>query len=533
MSFNLAVILTESAATAPGRTACFSPGGQLTYAELDTLSDTLAAALTDKGLRPGDMVALQLPNVPQFLIAYFGILKAGGVAVPLNVMLKAGELEYHLADCGARTLITWAGTLAEAAKGAAAAGVRDLYVAGPLPVTAGSGSGAAGPQPGAAGAASFDELLATPAAGYAMVPREPTDTAVVVYTSGTTGRPKGAELTHFQLYMNADVPARAVGVLPTDVVLTALPLFHVFGLSSILDVCVRLGCAMSLIPRWDTRAVLAAIERDRCTFFDGVPTMFAELMGCPDLGHYDLSSLRLAVSGGASLPGPLLDAFEQRFGVPVLEGYGLTETASTVTQTLPAWRRHYSVGKPVWGTQTQVWDASGRPLPPGQENVGEIVTRGYHVMKGYLNAPEATAAAITDGWLHTGDMGYFDADGSLFLVSRSKDIIIRGGYNVYPSEIENVLRAHPDIADAAVVGVTDDRLGEEVLAAVVIRTGCSLRAADLIAYCRGQMAAYKYPRIIDFRAELPRNHLGKVLKDELTASWSRACGAARPARSLP
>jgi long-chain acyl-CoA synthetase len=320
--------------------------------------------------------------------------------------------------------------------------------------------------------------------------------------------------------MNADIPGRLVGVYPSDVVLAVLPLFHVFGLSSILDLCVRFGCALSLVPRFDARTVLAAIERDKCTVFDGVPTMFAELLACPDLGRYDVSSLRLAISGGASIPAPLLDAFEERFGVVILEGYGLTETASTTTQNRSAVeRRPYSVGKPLWGTQTQVWDEHGQPLPRGPNHVGEIVTRGMHVMKGYLNNPEATAEAITDGWLHTGDLGYIDEDGFLFIVSRKKELIIRGGYNVYPSEIENVLHAHPAIAEAAVLGIPDERLGEEVLAAVILRADKELDQAGLIAYCRERLAAYKYPRLIDFRSELPKNTLGKVLKDELAARW--------------
>ena len=326
----------------------------------------------------------------------------------------------------------------------------------------------------------FEHLLAVPADGYQLAPRALTDTAVVVYTSGTTGRPKGAMLTHIQLYMNADIPGRLFGVRPDDVVITVLPLFHVFGLSSILNVCVRFGCTMSLIPRFDPAAVLTAIERDRATIFEGVPTMFIALLEHPDLDSYDVSSLRVAISGGASIPAPVLDAFEKRFGVLILEGYGMTETASTTTFNLSETeRRVYSVGKPIWGTQTQVWDGEGRPLPPGQDHVGEVVTRGLHVMKGYLNAPEATASAFTGGWLHTGDLGYFDQDGFLFIVGRQKELIIRGGYNVYPREIEDVLHAHPAMAEAAVIGVPHERLGEEVMAVVTLRDGAAVTEAEL------------------------------------------------------
>ncbi len=507
MSFNLALILSESARSAPDRPVAVFDGGQLTYRQLDQASDRVAANLAAAGIKPGDRVALQLPNIPQFLISYFGILKAGAVVVPLNVLLRAPEIAYHLEDSGALVLITWAGALAEAVKGVEAAGIGMIFAVGP---------GASPP-----GVLPFKRLLDGAAPPVEMAMRQPCDTAVIVYTSGTTGRPKGAELSHIQLYMNADIPGRLFDVQPDDIVVTVLPLFHVFGLSSILDVCVRFGCTMSLIPRFTPGAVLAAVQRDRATIFEGVPTMFADLLSCPDLDRYDLSSLRVAISGGASIPAPVLDAFEDRLGLVILEGYGMTETASTTTfNPSAAERRAYSVGKPIWGTQTQVWDAEGQPLPSGPENVGEIVTRGMHVMKGYLHRPEATAEAFTGDWLHTGDLGYFDSDGFLFIVSRKKELIIRGGYNVYPSEIENVLHAHPAVAEAAVVGVPDERLGEEVMAVVIVRGAAELREPEVVSWCRERLAAYKCPRIIQFRAELPKNSLGKVLKDELVLSWA-------------
>jgi long-chain acyl-CoA synthetase len=502
MNFNLAVMLRETASAGPGRPVALCAGQRMTYGELDVLSDRLAAGLAAGGIRPGDAVALQLPNIPQFLIAYFGILKAGAVAVPLNVLLKAPEMAFQLGDSSAKMLITWEGVLEEAAKGAETAGVGTIY--------------AVGHAADADRAAPFERLLAAPAGGIRLAPRDQTDTAVIVYTSGTTGRPKGAQLTHIQLYMNADIPGRLFDVQPDDIVITVLPLFHVFGLCSIVNVCVRFGCTMSLIPRFGPAAILEAVQRDRATIFEGVPAMFISLLSYPHLDRYDLSSLRIAISGGASIPGPVLEAFEKRFGVLILEGYGLTETASTTTFNINATeRRVYSVGKPIWGTQTEVWDDTGNALPAGKENVGEVVTRGMHVMKGYLNDPEATAAAFADGWFHTGDLGYFDKDGFLFIVGRIKELIIRGGYNVYPAEVEDVLHAHPAVAEAAVVGIPHDRLGEEVKAVVALRPGASLTAPQLIAYCKERIAAYKYPRVIEFRAALPRNTLGKVLKDEL------------------
>jgi long-chain acyl-CoA synthetase len=502
MNFNLAVMLRETASTSPDKAVAIHAGGKLTYGELDELSDRLAAGLDAAGLQPGDPVALQLPNIPQFLIAYFGILKAGCVVVPLNVLLKAPEVAFQLADSTARMLITWEGILGEAAKGAASAEVGRIY--------------AVGHAESDTDAIPFEGLLSPSATSHRLVTREPTDTAVIIYTSGTTGQPKGAELTHIGLYMNADIPGRLFDVQSDDVVITALPLFHVFGLSSILNVCVRFGCTMSLIPRFDAETTLTAIQRDGATIFEGVPTMFVALLSCDQLDNYDTSSLRVAISGGASIPAPVLDAFEERFGVVILEGYGMTETASTTTFNKSVTdRRIYSVGKPIWGTQTEVWDEAGHALSPGRDQVGEVVTRGLHVMKGYLGNPAATAEAFAGGWLHTGDLGYFDEDGYLFIVSRKKELIIRGGYNVYPSEIEDVLHSHPSVAEAAVVGIPDDRLGEEVMAFVKLEAQCSLLASDLIAYCRERMAAYKYPRVIEFRDELPKNTLGKVLKGEL------------------
>jgi long-chain acyl-CoA synthetase len=444
-----------------------------------------------------------LPNLPQFLVAYFGILKAGAVVVPMNVLLKAPEVAFYLGDSNARAFITWAGMLDDAAKGAAEAGVTEVFVVGDAPDTQAT--------------MPFARLLVTPATDERpFVAREATDTAVIIYTSGTTGRPKGAELMHFQLYMNADIPGRLFDVREDDVIITVLPLFHVFGLSSILNIAVRFGCTMSLIPRFDAGTVLAAIQQHRATIFEGVPTMFMALLQYPQLDQYDVGSLRVAISGGAAIPAQVLDAFENRFGVVILEGYGLSETASTTTFNRSATeRRPYSVGKPIWGTELQIWDDEATPLPPGRDNVGELVTRGFHVMKGYLNSSEATAEAFAGGWLHTGDLGYVDDDGFVFIVDRKKELIIRGGYNVYPREVEEVLYSHPAIAEAAVVGIPDQQLGEEVKAFVALKPGQELIESELIAYCKERVAAYKYPRAIEFRDQLPKSATGKVLKKQL------------------
>jgi long-chain acyl-CoA synthetase len=514
MDFNLAVALRESARRAPGKTAVILGDSRLSYAQLDQLSDRVAAGLTAAGLAPGDRVGLQLPNIPQFVIAYFGILKAGGVAVPMNVLLKAREIAFQLQDSGARALITWGGVLDEAAKAAELAGVPALYVV----AVPGADGGASGNNGAAGSATPFEALLAGDAPGPQLAHRSPVDPAVIIYTSGTTGTPKGAVLSHITLYMNCDVPSRLLEFDPADTVVVALPLFHVFALSSIMNACVLFGGTMSLVPRFDPRAVLELVQRDRATIFMGVPTMYVGLLQTP-ADDLDLSSLRVAVSGGAPIPGEVIDAFEARFGVVILEGYGLSETASATTFNISAAERKiYSVGKPIWGVSVQIWDADGRPLPPGEDQVGEVVVRGVNVMTGYHNNPEATAQAFAGGWFHTGDLGYVDADGFLFIVDRIKDLIIRGGYNVYPREVEEVLYAHPAVAEAAVIGVPDPKWGEEVRAIVAVKPGQTVTEAELIEFVKERAAAYKYPRSVEFRDSLPKNATGKILKKELRPS---------------
>jgi long-chain acyl-CoA synthetase len=502
MDFNLAVILRESARRTPGATALILGGDTTSYAKLDELSDRVAASLAATGLAAGDRVALQLPNISQFVVAYFGILKAGGVVVPMNVLLKAPEIEFQLRDSGASAMITYGPFLGEAAKAAQAAAAGPLYVVDP-PAASGHG-------------ADFRTLLAGGRPDPQLAARGPADPAVIIYTSGTTGTPKGAVLSHFTLYMNADVPGRLIDFQDGDVVVTALPLFHVFGLSSIMNTCILLGGAMALVPRFDAAEVLDLIQRNRATVFEGVPTMFFALLAVPGLDKYDLSSLRVAVSGGAPLPAEVIDSFERRSGVTILEGYGLTETASTTTFNISAAERKiYSVGKPIWGVSVQIWGDDGRPLPLGSDHIGEIVVRGPNVMTGYHGNPEATARAFAGGWFHTGDLGYVDADGFLFIVDRMKDLIIRGGYNVYPREVEEALYAHPAVAEAAVIGVPHARLGEEVHAIVAVKAGQALTEAALIDFMKQRVAPYKYPRTVEFRDTLPKSATGKILKKEL------------------
>ena len=502
MSLNLATILRESAFAHPEKEAIVLHPFRLSYAQLDALSNQVASSLRARGLKVGEKVAIMLPNVPQFVISYFGVLKAGGVVVPMNVLLKAPEVSFYLSDSGARLLLTWEDFAGEAMKGAPA-GVTTFVVNRP-------GSDAM-PE----GALSFNELMAG-SPTFEMEPTSADDTAVILYTSGTTGRPKGAELTHFNLYMNCTISGGLFGFRDDDVGLAVLPLFHSFGQSSVMNVSLRYGGTISLVPRFEVAAVCEAIQRDRVTVFSGVPTMYFGLLHDPQVAAYDLSSLRVAVSGGASMPGEVMTTFERRFGVTILEGYGLSETSPTASfnQSLED-RRFGSIGKRIWGVDMKIFDDGDGPLPAGKDNVGEIVIRGHNVMKGYYNQPEATAEAFKGGWFHSGDMGYQDEDGFFFIVDRKKELIIRGGFNVYPREIEEVLYAHPAVQEAAVIGVPDERLGEEVSAVVSLKAGQSVTEEELIAFTKERVAAYKYPRTIRFVDSLPKGPTGKILKKEL------------------
>ncbi len=503
MSFNLATILRETAAATPDAIAYRAGGTAATYRDLDEQSGQFAGGLVEAGLTPGQVVAIQLPNVPQFLTAYFGALKAGMAVLPVNPLLKAGEIEHQLTDSAASVMVGLAGLHAEAAKACEIAGL-PLYLAEGL---------AALPD----GALPFTDLISTaPLAepGGPIWPGNADDTAVLIYTSGTTGKPKGAELTHFLLYMNCTISGQLFGARPDDVTLAVLPFFHVFGLSSVINVSVRYGGCLSIVPRFEAGHVLDAIEADKCTVIAGVPTMLHALAQL-DVTSRDLAALRVAVSGGSSLPEDVMRTFEGKYGLEVLEGYGLSETGSTSSFNRPGDRKPLSVGKPIWGVQMRVADTSDQPLPPGRDQLGEIQIRGHNVMKCYRNRPEATASALAGGWLHTGDVGYRDEDGFYFIVDRTKDLVIRGGYNVYPREIEEVLFAHPGIREAAVIGKPDDRLGEEVVAVVVLQDGVDLDEQEIIAYTRERVAAYKYPREVRFLPELPKGPTGKILKTEL------------------
>ncbi|MGW3197332.1 long-chain-fatty-acid--CoA ligase [Streptomyces sp. NPDC001118] len=495
---NLAEFLVDTARRAPDSPALRLGTATTTYAELDRLSAQAAALLRTEGLRTGDRVALMLPNVTEFVVLYYAVLRAGGIVVPMNPLLKERETAYHLRDSGAVLLFEWHRAPGEGAAGAAAAGVRHLAV-----------------EP-----AAFTVELACLEPQFQVTAAAGDDIAVLLYTSGTTGRPKGAALTHAGLRHNTEVNVTEVQRLTSDdVIVGCLPLFHIFGQTCTMNVAVYSGASLTLVPRFEPGAVLDAIARDRATVFEGVPTMYAALLQHPGAADTDVSSLRMCISGGASLPVEILHGFERRFGCMVLEGFGMSETSPVVSFNHPDRpRKPGSVGTPIRDVEVRLLDDNGRDVAPGE--VGELAVRGPNLMKGYWHRPEETAATVPDGWLRTGDMARRDEDGYLYIVDRKKDLIIRGGYNVYPREIEEVLHEHPAVALAAVLGVPDERLGEEVAAAVVLRPGAEADTEELREFVRDRVAAYKYPRRLWLTDALPMGPSGKILKREISAPLS-------------
>jgi long-chain acyl-CoA synthetase len=503
---NLALLLEQSAARNPMKVAAILDDYKLRYAEINGAANKIANALVAMGVQPGDKVAIMLPNTPHFPICYYGILKAGATVVPLNVLFKQNEVQYHLEDSDAVALIAFEGFIGEAAEGFRKAQTcRNLVVV--------QAPGSTNPLPD--GAQSFNQLLADNPATFEIVATNPDDTAVILYTSGTTGRPKGAELSHVNMFLNAMVSAdKLLGITSEDILLATLPLFHSFGQTCVMNVTMYLGATMTMLPRFDPVKAMEIIQRDKVTLFAGVPTMYFYLLNHPAAGDYDLGSLKRCVSGGSAMPVEVMHAFNKKHNVQIMEGYGLSETSPVASfNHLDRPAKPGSVGTPIWGVQMGIFDPEGKPLPVGE--LGEIAIRGHNVMKGYYKRPEATAEVIRNGWFRSGDLGKMDEDGFFFILDRVKDMIIRGGFNVYPREIEEYLYAHPAVAEAAVIGIPDPALGEEIKAVVACKPGQSVSEQELMEYLKERLAAYKYPRSIEFRDSLPKTATGKILKREL------------------
>jgi long-chain acyl-CoA synthetase len=491
MSRNLASVLTDTAAEHPDHVAIKLDDTELSYKFLDGGSAHVAGLLREKGVEPGDRVGIMLPNVPYFPVVYYGILRAGAIVVPMNVLLKGREVAFYLKDPEAKVVFAWHDFAEAAETGASEAGAEAILV-----------------KPG-----EFEQIVGEAEPITEVADRSGDDTAVILYTSGTTGTPKGAELTHDNLLSNVEtILSTLIKIQPDDVVLGALPLFHSFGQTCGLNSCMKAGGTLTLIPRFDPDKALEIIERDRVTVFEGVPTMYVAMLHSEK--EADTSCLRLCVSGGSAMPGEVLRAFEEKFGCKILEGYGLSETSPVASFNHPDRERKVgSIGTPVAGVEMRCVDEDANDVPQGE--VGEIAIRGHNVMKGYWRKDDATAEAIKDGWFSTGDMAKVDEEGYFFIVDRKKELIIRGGYNVYPREVEEALYEHPAVQEAAVVGVPDDKMGEEVGAAVVLKPGEDVSADELRDYIKDEVANYKYPRRIWFVDELPKGPTGKILKREV------------------
>jgi long-chain acyl-CoA synthetase len=490
---NLADNLSNSAREHGDRVALKLDDAELTYTQLEAASAQLAGVLREKGVEAGDRVGIMLPNVPYFAVCYYGVLRHGAVVVPMNVLLKKREVGFYLSDPEAKVLFAWHGFAEAARAGAEETGAELVLV-----------------EPG-----EFEQLLGAAEPLSEVADRAEDDTAVILYTSGTTGTPKGAELTHANLAHNVEVNRAIFDLAEGAVVLGALPLFHSFGQTCGLNTTLAAAGCLTLIPRFDPGKALEIIARDRVQIFQGVPTMYAAMLNHPERESYDTSSLEICASGGSAMPVEVMRAFEEAFGCKVLEGYGLSETSPVASFNHPdRERKPGSIGTPIEGVEMKVVDDDGNEMPVDEP--GEIVIRGHNVMKGYWNKPEATAESIRDGWFYTGDMAKVDEDGYFFIVDRKKDLIIRGGYNVYPREIEEVLYEHPAVREAAVIGVPHDDLGEEVAAAVALKEGAEASEDELRAHCKEQVAAYKYPRQVWFVDELPKGPTGKILKREIS-----------------
>ncbi|GHI93350.1 long-chain-fatty-acid--CoA ligase [Streptomyces olivaceus] len=499
-TLSVAAVLAENARRRPDKEALVEGDLRLTFGEVWRRARAQAGALVGLGVRPGDRVALMAPNTADFPQAYYAIAAAGAVVVPVHLLLSAVEVEHVLRDSGATLLLCHPAQARTGAAAAREAGVRTLTLG-----------------------EEFGGLAADAEPLTSYVTRGADDPAVVFYTSGTTGVPKGAVLSHFNLVMNATVNAfDANDIRPDDVALGALPLFHAFGQTVSLNSTWRAGATLVLLPRFDAGRAIELMVREKVNTFHGVPTMFVALAAAAaDAGA--LPGLRVCVSGGASLPVAVLERFEEAFGARIYEGYGLSETSPAAAVNQPAFgARPGTIGHPLWGVDVEIARSETEDavelLPPGE--LGEVVVRGHNVFSGYLGRPEATAEALVDGWFRTGDLGTKDGDGFLRIVDRKKDVIIRGGYNVYPREVEEVLARHPGIAQVAVIGLPDDLHGEEVCAVVVPAPGAAPAAREVTEWSKEHLGRHKYPRRVEFADALPLGPSMKVLKRELRARYA-------------
>ncbi len=510
---NISCLLEDSARRYPTKSAFVFMDTDLNFAQVNGAANQVANGLVTKGIKPGDKIALSCFNLPYFPIIYFGILKAGGVVVPLSVLLKSDEIEYHLTDSEAKAYFCFIGNedLPMGKMGyagfQATSSCEQFYMIMPKPEMPSSIEGTETLGSLMAGQSHVFESHATGA----------DDTALIIYTSGTTGRPKGAELTHSNIFCNTVLSSNLSGCTKDDTQLIVLPLFHIFAMVVLMTSGLYKGVRSILLPRFDAESVFGLMQKHKVTIFAGVPTIYWGLNQYtePKFDYEQISkNLKVAVSGGASLPLQVMEDFEKRFNVPVIEGYGMSEGSPVVTfNHLDEKRKPGSIGKPVWGVEVKIVDENDNEVPTGDR--GELLYRGHNVMKGYYNKPEANAETLKGGWLHSGDIAIKDEDGYYYIVDRTKDMIIRGGLNVYPREVEEVMIKHEAVSLVAVIGIPDDKMGEEIKAFVVLKEGQSVTAEELRDWTKSKIADYKYPREIEFLDALPMSATGKILKKEL------------------
>jgi long-chain acyl-CoA synthetase len=497
----IADLLRETAKRLPDKPALLFQDRPISYAQLDAEVDRAAAGIASLGVRKGDRVAVLVQNTPYFVYAYLGIVRAGGVMVPLNTMYTADEVGYIVADSEARVVV-----VAEPFLGSIN-GLRETLPMLEHVVIAGDRA--------PMGTMTWEQM----AGRSDQVPSaksSPDDLACLAYTSGTTGKPKGAMLTHANLLANLEQMAQVplLAEEESDVVLLVLPLFHIYALNVTLGLTLRVGATAVLQERFDPVASLDAMERHRVTVLFGAPPMFVAWLSTTALEKRDFSSVRVAVSGAAPLPGGVLEDFQRRVGVTIWEGYGLTETSPGLTSTAMGQEaKPSSIGKPLPGVELRLVDEQDEDVEDGDP--GEIVVRGPNVFRGYWKHDDETKEALRGGWFHTGDVAYEDEDGYLFIVDRKKDLIIVSGFNVYPREVEEVLYRHPKVAEAAVVGVPHPYTGEAVKAVVVLKPGEHATEEEIIEFCRRSIARFKCPQVVEFADEVPHSLTGKVLRRAL------------------
>jgi long-chain acyl-CoA synthetase len=520
LMLNMSFFVEEAARKYPDRDAVVLGPTRLTYAQVDAAANQVASLLVSRGIEPGDKVAFSCLNLPYFPIVYYGILKTGAVVVPLNVLLKGREVAYHLADSEAVAYLAFEGTEALPMGAEAYAGFQQAVADG-APVSRffliTADPAAESP---IEGVETLGQALAGQPAQFQSVETDAGDGAVILYTSGTTGQAKGAMLSHSNLVMNALGTNAMFGARQAqETHLVALPLFHSFGSTVQMNGGFACAATLVLLPRFDAAQAVALLQSEDITIFAGVPTMWWGLLGAltDEVDAERIARhLRVAMSGGSSLPVEIIGEVKKRFGVQILEGYGLSETSPVATFTDADFEpRPGSIGRPIWGIECKLIDDDWNTVD-GVDAVGEIAIRGHNIMLGYYNRPDATAAVMRDGWFRSGDLARRDDDGFYYIVDRAKDMIIRGGFNVYPREVEEVLMTHVAVSLAAVIGVPHDQHGEEIKAVVIRKPEVPVTEEELIAWGKDQMASYKYPRIVEFVDSLPMTATGKILKRELS-----------------